>query len=969
MDDLFLWLIVLFVLVVVLPIASFLKVSGLNSRFSEQIEHLKRQLNFLEREVSRLKGEIQKGTLGSAHEESAVPEIQTNLLMIETASPSCYVETLTESLAEVDTVEIASTEILVTPEEPIVETKSVGKKERETLSEETEYLEPAPSVGGRFFSWLLREGNIWVCAGILFVLISFGLGFRYAIQEDLVTLEMRLAIAAMAGLAMVVFGFRMRERRRSYALTLQGGGMGVLYLVVFGAAKFSSLSTGLPILPQVAAIVAMLLLSVFTVLLALLQDYQPLAIFAIAGGFAAPILVSTGSRNYVALFSIYTLLNLEILAIAFRRKWRLLNFIGFILTVGVGAAWGARDWEPSLFSTVEPFLLIFLATYSLVVIRVMRLPEFPEADAPRQRLDLPLTVALPFVFFFLQMQVVKHFEYGMAFTCLGLALWYLAFGAFLMRKREHYPGDTAHFFMTLSFLFSNLVVPYAFEGEVSSAIWAVEGAFLFFLACRYGSFKVLLGGLLAHIGALVLYMPTLERVHWAFDARLSPIFLSGLLFTVAHWLSGFWASRFRPAQKGPFYDTWEQWLQGLLGDARVGVNIVLSWFLTILGSGWWWWTVCDQVPRLGFAWLSIFPVVCLTALVGCFLSLRLDWKAARFLLLAPVIIGFLWSVRGLFFRIFLWSSYFVVSLFGADLIDLDRDLLLNAFFYFGTVAPSLYLLRRSTITLWTRCVCFTSFYTVVLFIQTIAFRSGAYLASSQLGSLFSEVSFFVILFFLRELTEGRWATDSHRQALTDYRWSFAAVFTIRLLSAVPFFFQSFTAKGSGVQGVFIPILNFIELWQAVVMLIFLLGSRLFFARASKGFRMLRVVFFSLCFIWVNQVVARGIWQYSGDIWSSMESVLRSSLYQATIAILWGVFGLLGVLRGQKTRNRLLWCVSAGLLGVDMLKLLLLDLSRATTLSRILAFLVAGMFFLLIGWLAPLPPKDADASYKNTGEIN
>jgi uncharacterized membrane protein len=40
----------------------------------------------------------------------------------------------------------------------------------------------------------------------------------------------------------------------------------------------------------------------------------------------------------------------------------------------------------------------------------------------------------------------------------------------------------------------------------------------------------------------------------------------------------------------------------------------------------------------------------------------------------------------------------------------------------------------------------------------------------------------------------------------------------------------------------------------------------------------------------------------------------------------------------------------------MLKLLLVDLRVAATLVRITAFLVLGGLFLLIGWVAPLPPK-------------
>ena len=40
------------------------------------------------------------------------------------------------------------------------------------------------------------------------------------------------------------------------------------------------------------------------------------------GGFAAPLLVSTGSGNHVALFGYYLVLDLGIAAVAWYRTWR-----------------------------------------------------------------------------------------------------------------------------------------------------------------------------------------------------------------------------------------------------------------------------------------------------------------------------------------------------------------------------------------------------------------------------------------------------------------------------------------------------------------------------------------------------------------------------------------------------------------------------------------------------------------------
>ena len=105
------------------------------------------------------------------------------------------------------------------------------------------------------------------------------------------------------------------------------------------------------------------------------------------------------------------------------------------------------------------------------------------------------------------------------------------------------------------------------------------------------------------------------------------------------------------------------------------------------------------------------------------------------------------------------------------------------------------------------------------------------------------------------------------------------------------------------------------------------------------------------------MAARAAWWYSDEALTTMGAVLRTVHYQGVLAILWGVLGLAGILYGKKVRSRAMWRAGAALLAVDMIKLLILDLNRAATLTRILAFLVLGGLFLLIGWAAPLPPKE------------
>jgi uncharacterized membrane protein len=53
----------------------------------------------------------------------------------------------------------------------------------------------------------------------------------------------------------------------------------------------------------------------------------------------------------------------------------------------------------------------------------------------------------------------------------------------------------------------------------------------------------------------------------------------------------------------------------------------------------------------------------------------------------------------------------------------------------------------------------------------------------------------------------------------------------------------------------------------------------------------------------------------------------------------------------------LWLAGAGLMAAVVGKLLLVDLSSAGTIERIVSFVGVGLLMLVIGYLAPAPPKE------------
>ena len=227
-------------------------------------------------------------------------------------------------------------------------------------------------------NWLFG-GNTVLRVGAVLLFIGLAFLLRYASERVAVPVELRYMGVALAALVLLVIGWRLREKRSAYGLMLQGTGIAVLYLTIFAALRLH------PLISPVAAFGLLVVVTVCLAILAVLQNAVSLAVAAVLGGFAAPILTSTGSGNHVALFSYFALLNAGIFAIAWYRAWRLLNLVGFLGTFGIGCAWGLRSYQPALFASTEPFLLLFFLMYVGIGLLFARRKLLDAQRAPQER--------------------------------------------------------------------------------------------------------------------------------------------------------------------------------------------------------------------------------------------------------------------------------------------------------------------------------------------------------------------------------------------------------------------------------------------------------------------------------------------------------------------------------------------------------------------------------------------------------
>lgn len=227
----------------------------------------------------------------------------------------------------------------------------------------------ARAILGRIWSWLLvgeeyrpkgvplefAMAGTWLMRLGVVVLVSCVAWFlKWSMVHGILGPSGRVGLSFAAGVALTVYGYRlMGKRYQALGQGLMGGGIATLFFAAYAAGPLYHL------LPQLACFGMMALITLAGCVLAASTRSQVTAILAMLGGYATPVLLSTGSANFAGLYAYMFLLGGGILGLAIYRNWRLLHYLAFVahwvLVLG-----SLRSYEPDVhFATVLPFLVLF----------------------------------------------------------------------------------------------------------------------------------------------------------------------------------------------------------------------------------------------------------------------------------------------------------------------------------------------------------------------------------------------------------------------------------------------------------------------------------------------------------------------------------------------------------------------------------------------------------------------------------
>lgn len=196
--------------------------------------------------------------------------------------------------------------------------------------------------------WLAAAGGggAVVLAGLYF--------FALAIQEGWVSPGTRYMLGLLLGAGMVGGAEILWARRyRVPAAGVTGAGIGVLYGALYAGVELYSL------LPHSVTFVLMALVTATATALANRHESRFLAVLGALGGFATPLLLSTGDNRAVALFVYLAILDVGLLFTSLRQRWPGVAVLAAGMTLLFQVGWGIQ------FNTSDQLVVAFVASVGL----------------------------------------------------------------------------------------------------------------------------------------------------------------------------------------------------------------------------------------------------------------------------------------------------------------------------------------------------------------------------------------------------------------------------------------------------------------------------------------------------------------------------------------------------------------------------------------------------------------------------
>lgn len=847
----------------------------------------------------------------AASQPATVPQPAAPVMTAEPSATMMSAEPVAEPSASVQPVEQATTQALAytpIPHQRVYQPEEIADAQqtvRQTTAHvRTQRSEPLQTAQDGIFERLqnfLMNGNPLVKIGMLVLFIGLSFLAKYVSSSGLFPLEARLAGLGLVGFVLIGFGWKTRERQQ-YGLVLQGGGLAVLYLTLFVAAKLY------PVLSLSSAFAMMFLVVIAATVLAVKQNAQVLSLIATAGGFLVPILTSDGGNNFVGLFSFYLLLNIGVLALAWFKSWRILNVTGFVFTFVISLTWCLTRFTAADYSSVQPFLALFFVMYlALMVLFSMRQP--PQLKG---LIDGSIMFGLPLAAFSQQMLITSHLDNGDAYSALAFALVYAGLSRFMAARFSESHGLFIYTLQVIAAGFATLLIPILLDAQWTSVSFAIEAAGLIWIGFRQNrGFTRYSGYALYVIGCISLFT---QPIAAGPTLLISGDFLNLALLSA----SAIFMARMLDRYATKFELALAPWL---------------------FYAGWVWWLAAGAIELYGHFYPDFTPSMLLfvsaSIAVANLMAGKLFWSRLATVPFALLpIAAFLWI--------------------GKILEQIEHGSWQNPFDILGSLSifavfalQYLWLNQRQMKS--TLQHISTAYLATGIMLWFAAYLQQSWHLNDQHFGVLWLVTFALPITTIWLLQRAQcWPVAAMPELYLGYLqlpWQLGLAGVFAYCAILP----------NQIDALGLPLLNIPDAIMAISGA--MICGFIWQLPASRDYRSAFVV--TATFIWLNTMLLRCL-HHQFAIPYQIEELLVDGRIQTALSIFWTIAATATMLLASKRLRRSWWLAGLGLMTVVVAKLFLVDLADNGSLTRIISFLSVGAMMLLIGYFSPIPPKTENA---------
>ena len=500
-------LLVLFGAIIIFPLVIISKIDSLKG----EIRYIISKINSLEKEIG-YKGLSAASKIQPATEDEVVKEDYSEYMPKIPEVPEPPVAPAADKYAGYMPVTPklppSGLHIVSEPEAPVVSPPIAKEKEEDERN---------------IFEKLL--GTNWLSkAGIVTLVLGIGFFVKYAIDQNWINEVGRVGIGILTGAIIIGIAHKLNAKYHVFSSILTGGGISVFYITITLAFREYAL------FGQTLAFVLLIFTTVFSVILSLLYDRKELAVFSLLGGFASPLMVSTGVGNYVVLFSYIFILNTGMLVVSSIKKWRIIEIISFVLTFSFFWIWTLNTYNNQFF-TVSLFVSLFFVQFYL-----MALFDHYKSGKKLSAYQVILILVNNLLTFFAYIYVFNSYSYDIrGLITLSLAV-INAVVLIILFRNSRIDRNMIYLIIAIVLSFVSLAVPVQLKGHVITLFWAVESVVLLWL-WQKSRIKVFYAGFIL-ISLLVLISYCMDILNlYSFNNTmafiLNRLFITGVVVAVA----------------------------------------------------------------------------------------------------------------------------------------------------------------------------------------------------------------------------------------------------------------------------------------------------------------------------------------------------------------------------------------------------------------------------------------------------